>query len=113
MMMATGFGAPLTGARRGPNRRDSWRLRLKEGRGGRKRGESGYGTGPNLARAAFRATIGCSKQRVDQAVEEVCAFRVARYPTAPRPTKPISIMAWVDGSGITLTALPLIVISNP
>src|SRR5271154_887052 len=41
MMMATGFGAPLTGARRGPNRRDSWRLRLKEGRGGRKRGEKG------------------------------------------------------------------------
>ena len=37
MMMATGFGAPLTGARRGPNRRDLWSLRLKEGRGARKR----------------------------------------------------------------------------
>src|ERR1700733_10479108 len=35
--MGTGFAAPPTGARRGPIRRDSWRLRLKEGCGGRKR----------------------------------------------------------------------------
>jgi hypothetical protein len=38
MTMATGFGAPLTSARRGASRRDSWGLRLKEGRKGRKRG---------------------------------------------------------------------------
>jgi hypothetical protein len=38
MMMAIGFAAPLTGARRGPSRRESWHLRLKEGREGRKRG---------------------------------------------------------------------------
>jgi hypothetical protein len=30
MMMATGFGPSLTGARPGPSRRDSWDLRLKE-----------------------------------------------------------------------------------
>src|SRR5271169_2292032 len=46
MMMATGFGAPLTGAGRGPNRRDSWSLRLKEGRGARKRAGWPAANGP-------------------------------------------------------------------
>src|SRR5437899_12474251 len=40
MMMATGPGAPFTGARRHANRRNPWRLRLKEGAQARKRGRA-------------------------------------------------------------------------
>jgi hypothetical protein len=54
MMMATGFGAPFTSARRAASRRDSWDLRLKEGDKARKRAKAAGVDSPALSLAVLR-----------------------------------------------------------